>query len=116
MHQTQKELEYFLEGIALYNSNQAYESHEAWEHVWLKSTGKKKLFLQILILLAAVRVHREKARFDTAKRVLLTIGKKLQELGPCHLFHLDEQDLKFLHQSLIEDKIEEIKECKDGGS
>ncbi|MBT3785673.1 DUF309 domain-containing protein, partial [bacterium] len=56
------EKRHWQEGIELFNKGLAYESHEEFEHVWLKSTGKKKLFLQILILIAAVQVHRAKGR------------------------------------------------------
>lgn len=45
------------EGVTLFNSQQFWHAHEAWEHDWLKSTGDEKQFLQALIQLAAAYHH-----------------------------------------------------------
>jgi len=90
---------FWLRGIELFNQGLAYESHEAFEALWIKSDGKQKLFLQILILMAAVEIHRKKGRPDTAQRVLKKIRGKLKILGIYQLFHLNQDHLKaFLNQ------------------
>lgn len=44
-------------GVALFNAQQFWEAHEAWESLWLTSRGDEKLFLQGLIQLAAAYHH-----------------------------------------------------------
>ncbi|MDV6375140.1 DUF309 domain-containing protein [Deinococcus arenicola] len=43
----------FEEGVALFDTGQWWEAHEAWERPWLTATGADRTFLQALILLAA---------------------------------------------------------------
>ena len=45
------------EGIMLFADRRFFEAHEAWETVWLASTGELRLFVQGLIQLAAACVH-----------------------------------------------------------
>ena len=93
-----EEQKIFEEGIHLFNSGKHYESHEEFESLWLSASGSKKLFLQVLILLAAVEVHKANSRFDTAQRVLSKIKKKLDELEDINLFHLTRNHLLVLHE------------------
>jgi len=70
------------EGIRLFNTGKFFEAHEALEVVWLKSRGKKKIFLHGLIQIAAAFHHharRNRAGFFS----LLEKGlKKLEGVGP----------------------------------
>ncbi len=43
----------FSKGIELFNSGKFWESHEAWEEVWLQTPPVQRLFFQGLIQVAA---------------------------------------------------------------
>lgn len=43
----------YLEGIRLFNAREFWESHEAWEEIWLGCEGPQAEFLQGLIQCAA---------------------------------------------------------------
>lgn len=43
----------FVRGAELFNAGHWWEAHEAWEAVWMHSSGDEKLLVQGLILLAA---------------------------------------------------------------
>ena len=88
-----KEQKTLEEGIRLFNAGKHYESHEEFESIWLTASGDKKLFLQILILLAAVEVHKNHARLQTARRVLVKIKKKIDDLSEINLYHLRKEHL-----------------------
>ncbi|MCA1819158.1 MAG: DUF309 domain-containing protein [Halobacteriales archaeon] len=45
------------EGIALFNAGQHWHAHEAWEPLWMGLEGEDKLFLQGLIMAAALLVQ-----------------------------------------------------------
>ena len=44
-------------GVDLFNAHEFWHAHEAWEELWLASTGDRKQFLQGLIQLAAAYHH-----------------------------------------------------------
>jgi uncharacterized protein len=52
--------EYFRLGIDLFNQGLFFESHEAWEQAWLRSSGQEKLFYQGLIQAAAAILHAQR--------------------------------------------------------
>jgi predicted metal-dependent hydrolase len=41
------------EGVALFNRQEFYEAHEAWEHGWIDEVADERLLLQGLIQVAA---------------------------------------------------------------
>src|ERR1700730_12698209 len=43
----------FRQGLEEFNTERFFEAHEAWEEVWLASTGTEKRFLQGIIQIAA---------------------------------------------------------------
>lgn len=45
------------EGIHLFNEGQHWHAHEAWEPLWMGLEGEEKLFLQGLIMAAAMLVQ-----------------------------------------------------------
>jgi uncharacterized protein len=44
-------------GVALFNAQEFWHAHEAWEELWLQESGEEKEFLQGLIQLAAAYHH-----------------------------------------------------------
>lgn len=46
-----------MRGIALFNEARYFDAHEAWEPLWLASTGIEKEFLHGLIQIAAALHH-----------------------------------------------------------
>jgi len=57
-------------GFALFNEERYWESHEALEEAWRRSTGAEKEILQGIILLAAALVHLQKGENDVALSVM----------------------------------------------
>lgn len=51
---------YLQAGLELFNSGKHWHAHEEWEHLWLGLEGDEKLFLQGLIMAAAMLVQYEK--------------------------------------------------------
>src|SRR5258708_5580301 len=49
----------FTRAVDLFNAGRFFESHEAWERLWLHAAGTDKLFLQGLIQAAAAMLHLE---------------------------------------------------------
>lgn len=48
------------EGIRLFNEGKHWEAHEAWEDLWLGLEGEDKVFVQGLIMAAAMLVKYER--------------------------------------------------------
>ena len=48
------------EGLRLFNQGEHWHAHEAWEPLWMGLEGEEKLFLQGLIMAAALLVQYEK--------------------------------------------------------
>jgi len=61
------------EGVRLFNTQKAFEAHEALEVVWLKTNGARKTVLQGVIQVAAAFHHRTR-RNDAGFRSLLEKG------------------------------------------
>jgi predicted metal-dependent hydrolase len=79
-------------GIDLFNEERYWESHEALESAWKKSTGDEKEVLQGLILLAAALVHWQK----NEELVALSVMKRAREKLVSHrkeYFGIDIADL-----------------------
>jgi predicted metal-dependent hydrolase len=64
-------------GIDLFNEERYWESHEALEAAWKKSTGDQKEVLQGLILIAAAFVHSQKNEELVALSVMRRAREKL---------------------------------------
>ncbi len=65
------------EGITLFNSQQFWHAHEAWERIWLTATGPHKRFLQGLIQLAAAYHHVQRGTFSGGVRLFDAAAEKL---------------------------------------
>ncbi|HEV2289033.1 MAG TPA: DUF309 domain-containing protein [Candidatus Acidoferrales bacterium] len=75
------EFEKFQRGIALFNSGEFFQAHEAWEEIWLVSAEPEKTFLQGLIQLAAAFHHCHRGNF-TGMKSLLEAGLAKLETFP----------------------------------
>src|SRR5258706_14434313 len=53
MEMSPEDWEEFAHGVRLFNSGKFWNSHEAWEQVWLRHAEDGRLFIQGLIQLAA---------------------------------------------------------------
>ncbi len=56
----------FAAGVDLFNAGRFFEAHEAWEQVWLRSTGNEKIGIQGLIQAAAAILHLERGNREGA--------------------------------------------------
>lgn len=68
----------FREGAILFNSAEWFEAHEAWETIWLDSSGDEKVFLQGLIQAAAALHLVRLNRLSGARRVFASSIAKLE--------------------------------------
>lgn len=59
----------YLQGITLFNAGDYFEAHEAWESLWLSSTGTERTFYQGLIQLAAAMHHYSHGHYGAARRM-----------------------------------------------
>ncbi|HYB66897.1 MAG TPA: DUF309 domain-containing protein [Candidatus Acidoferrales bacterium] len=65
------------EGIQLFNEERYWESHEALESAWRRSSGDDKEILQGIILLAAALVHLQKNEISVSLSVMGRAHSKL---------------------------------------
>src|SRR5262245_66433884 len=47
----------YLAGVALFNDGDFFEAHEAWEELWMETTGPEKQFIRGLIQAAVGLCH-----------------------------------------------------------
>ena len=65
-------------GLALFDEERYWESHEALEAAWLRSNGPEKEILQGIILIAAALVHLQKDEKEIALSVMKRAYDKLE--------------------------------------
>ena len=78
-------------GIELFNSHHFWHAHEAWEEIWLKSSGEEKTFLQGLIQLAAAYHHVQRGTVRGAIRLFDAAFAKLDPFPPRY-FDVDREN------------------------
>jgi hypothetical protein len=66
-------------GLALFNEERYWESHEALEAAWRRSSGSEKEILQGIILLAAALVHLQKSEQEITLSVMKRAYEKLKK-------------------------------------
>ena len=71
-------------GLALFNEERYWESHEALEAAWRRSSGSEKEILQGIILLAAALVHLQKSEQDITLSVMNRAYEKLEKYDNEH--------------------------------
>ncbi|PYQ30549.1 MAG: hypothetical protein DMF56_06990 [Acidobacteria bacterium] len=69
-------------GVELFNAHHFWHAHEAWEEIWLTSSGGEKTFLQGLIQLAAAYHHVQRGTFRGAIRLFDAAFAKLDPFPP----------------------------------
>ena len=72
-------------GVALFNDREFWHAHEAWEEIWLKTTGEEKIFLQGLIQLAAAYHHVQRGTFSGGVRLFDAALRKLEPFAGGYL-------------------------------
>ncbi|MGD0422377.1 MAG: DUF309 domain-containing protein [Candidatus Bathyarchaeia archaeon] len=75
-------------GIALFNEERYWESHESLEAAWRTATGAEREILQGIILLAASLVHLQKDESEVALSIMKRANVKLPQEGTCHSINL----------------------------
>jgi hypothetical protein len=71
-------------GLALFDEERYWESHEALEAAWRRSSGSEKEVLQGFILLAAALVHLQKNEQDITLSVMKRAYEKLEKYRSEH--------------------------------
>jgi uncharacterized protein len=72
--------EHFEEGLEFFNAGRFFECHEAWEEVWKRSHGNKKLFYQGLIQASVAILHAERGNLPGAVSLCERAMTKLEPL------------------------------------
>jgi len=83
----------YLEGIRLFNAGLFWESHEAWEEIWLDAEGIQAEYLQGLIQAAAALLKYHRNEPAPAKRLYETAMRRLS-LCPDKYMGLDVRDFQ----------------------
>ena len=78
------------DGIALFNEERYWESHESLEVAWKTATGVEREILQGIILLAASLVHLQKDELDIAISIMNRANAKLPQQGVSYGIDLTE--------------------------
>lgn len=101
----------YINGIDHFNARRYFEAHEAWEEIWLRSSGEARVFYQMLIQAAVGLHHYEKSNFRGARGMYKNVAEKLTQL-PDTFMSLDvidfEQQFKKFFAELIENQLEEV--------
>ena len=69
----------------LFNSGDFFACHEVWEDLWLRSSGKDKLFYQSLIQAAVAILHAERGNLGGAVSTWRKARAKLDPLPTNHM-------------------------------
>jgi predicted metal-dependent hydrolase len=72
----------YLRGIELFNAGRFFESHEAFEEIWLKAKGTERDFLHALIQTAAALHHLRRGNDKGAKSVFERARRIFKSLPP----------------------------------
>jgi predicted metal-dependent hydrolase len=66
----------FRRGVELFNREEFWDAHEAWEAEWLAATGERAQLLQGLIQLAAACYHVQKGTLRSAEKLRrISVGR-----------------------------------------
>ena len=87
------------DGIALFNEERYWESHESLEAAWKPATGVERDILQGIILLAASLVHLQKDESEIALSIMQRSNAKLPQQG--ELYEVELTKLKRQVEQLL---------------
>ncbi|MDG7044136.1 MAG: DUF309 domain-containing protein [Nitrososphaerota archaeon] len=79
----------FSRALCLIKEERFWESHEALEQIWRKSSGGRKDYLHFLILCSAAMVHYQRGR----QEVSLGIIKRAALISPINKYEIDAKPL-----------------------
>jgi tetratricopeptide (TPR) repeat protein len=79
----------FNRALCLIKEERFWESHEALEQIWKKSSGSRKDYLHFLILCSAAMVHYQRGR----QEVSLGIIKRAVLISPINTYEIDAKPL-----------------------
>ena len=99
----------YLDGIKHFNARRYFEAHEAWEEIWLHSSGEAKLFYQMIIQAAVGLHHYERSNVRGARGMYNNVMEKLERLPSSFMsLNLDDfsRQFKTFFAELIENNTE----------
>lgn len=74
--------QWFQRGLELFNQEDFFASHEAWEEAWKRTQGARRLCCQGLIQLAAALLHAQRHNPRGAGALWAKAEEKLSRLPP----------------------------------
>lgn len=75
----------YLQGIALFNEYEFFESHDVWEELWSEVTGEPRKFYQGLIQMAVCLHHFGNGNIGGARKLYHSSRKYLEPYRPKYL-------------------------------
>ena len=75
----------YLQGIALFNDFEFFESHEVWEELWSEVTDESRKFYQGLIQMAVCLHHFGNGNIGGARKLYRSSRKYLDSYRPKYL-------------------------------
>jgi predicted metal-dependent hydrolase len=75
----------YVQGIALFNECEFFESHDVWEELWAEVSGEPRKFYQGLIQMAVCLHHFGNGNIGGARKLYRSSRKYLQSYGPNYL-------------------------------
>jgi len=81
----QPHVDFFEQGIDLFNQGRFFECHEAWEEIWKRSDGEAKLFYQGLIQAAVAILHAQRGNLEGARSLYQKASAKLDSIPHQHM-------------------------------
>ena len=74
----------YLQGIEHFNRGEFFDSHEAWEELWIEETGVDRRFYQGLIQAAVALYHLENGNAVGSRKLVDSSGSYLEGYRPRH--------------------------------
>lgn len=75
----------YLQGIALFNDYEFFESHDIWEELWSEERGEPRKFYQGLIQMAVCLHHFGNGNIGGARKLYHSSRKYLEPYRPKYL-------------------------------
>ena len=82
---THTPIDFYEEGIDLFNEGRFFECHEAWEEIWKRSDGELKLYYQGLIQAAVAILHAQRGNLEGARSLYEKASAKLAKIPHEHM-------------------------------
>lgn len=82
---TDEDWDDFYQGIVLFNRGKFWESHEAWEAVWMRHSENSRIFFQGLIQVAAALHQLDRSIYHGVEKHLRNAQWKLEPFQPTFL-------------------------------